>query len=307
MVPAVLGIAELLLGFWAAGYFGRSALLLVVWVGATALTRGISDIFDRVRSSLPRLRVPQTRHFWLMTGRLTWLGHSTVLVELDGARVVTDPVLRRRVMHLRRERRGHLAENLDAVFISHLHYDHLDLPSLTADRRGHAGRRAARRRAGRCAASRTCARSSRASASRWPGSRFAWSRRVHDGRRRQHGRRDRGGRLRLRGLDSPSTSPATPASSTAWATLGAGRRRAASRSGAGARRSTTSTSTPSGRPTALALLQPRIAVPIHWGTYRVRRRAGSRRAPADAFAVAGARGRARRRGAHRPVGGELEL
>jgi uncharacterized membrane protein HdeD (DUF308 family) len=40
-----IGIAELLLGFWAAGYFGRSAVLLVVWVGATALTRGLSDVF----------------------------------------------------------------------------------------------------------------------------------------------------------------------------------------------------------------------------------------------------------------------
>jgi uncharacterized membrane protein HdeD (DUF308 family) len=39
-----IGIAEVLLGFWAAGYFGRSALLLVVWVGATALTRGLNDI-----------------------------------------------------------------------------------------------------------------------------------------------------------------------------------------------------------------------------------------------------------------------
>lgn len=42
----VVGLAELLLGFWAAGYFGRSALLLVVWVGALALTRSIGDIVD---------------------------------------------------------------------------------------------------------------------------------------------------------------------------------------------------------------------------------------------------------------------
>ena len=39
-----IGIAEVLLGFWSAGYFGRSAVLLVVWVGATALTRGLNDI-----------------------------------------------------------------------------------------------------------------------------------------------------------------------------------------------------------------------------------------------------------------------
>ena len=39
-----IGIAELLLGFWAAGYFGRSSVLLIVWIGATALTHGISDV-----------------------------------------------------------------------------------------------------------------------------------------------------------------------------------------------------------------------------------------------------------------------
>ena len=41
-----IGIAELLLGFWAAGYFGRSVVLLVVWIGATALTRGITDVLQ---------------------------------------------------------------------------------------------------------------------------------------------------------------------------------------------------------------------------------------------------------------------
>lgn len=41
----VLGIAEVLIGFWAVGYSGRSIALLVVWVGASALARGISNIF----------------------------------------------------------------------------------------------------------------------------------------------------------------------------------------------------------------------------------------------------------------------
>ena len=34
--------------------------------------------------------------------RITWIGHSTVLLELDGVRLLTDPVLRSRVAHLRR-------------------------------------------------------------------------------------------------------------------------------------------------------------------------------------------------------------
>jgi uncharacterized membrane protein HdeD (DUF308 family) len=38
------GIVELLLGFWAAGYYGRSAVLLVAWVGIVCLIRGITEI-----------------------------------------------------------------------------------------------------------------------------------------------------------------------------------------------------------------------------------------------------------------------
>ena len=64
--------------------------------------------------------------------RLTWLGHATVLIELDGVRVLTDPVLRRRLAHL--ERAEAVADAalppLDLVLISHVHYDHLDRPSL---------------------------------------------------------------------------------------------------------------------------------------------------------------------------------
>jgi uncharacterized membrane protein HdeD (DUF308 family) len=38
------GIVELALGFWAAGYYGRSAVLLVAWVAAIALIRGFMSI-----------------------------------------------------------------------------------------------------------------------------------------------------------------------------------------------------------------------------------------------------------------------
>jgi L-ascorbate metabolism protein UlaG (beta-lactamase superfamily) len=63
---------------------------------------------------------------------LTWLGHSSVLIELDGTRLVTDPVLRRRVWHLRRKAAvepGSLGK-LDGILVSHAHFDHLDLSSL---------------------------------------------------------------------------------------------------------------------------------------------------------------------------------
>jgi uncharacterized membrane protein HdeD (DUF308 family) len=38
------GIVELALGFWAAGYYGRSAVLLVAWVAAFAIIRGVTNI-----------------------------------------------------------------------------------------------------------------------------------------------------------------------------------------------------------------------------------------------------------------------
>jgi L-ascorbate metabolism protein UlaG (beta-lactamase superfamily) len=64
--------------------------------------------------------------------RVTWWGHSTTWIEEAGARLLTDPVLGDRVAHLRR-RRGpapQALEHPDAVLISHLHADHLHVPSL---------------------------------------------------------------------------------------------------------------------------------------------------------------------------------
>jgi L-ascorbate metabolism protein UlaG (beta-lactamase superfamily) len=64
---------------------------------------------------------------------LTWLGHSTVVIAVDGTRLVTDPVLRRRVFHLRRAAAvepGALG-TLNGILVSHSHFDHLDVPSLS--------------------------------------------------------------------------------------------------------------------------------------------------------------------------------
>ena len=64
--------------------------------------------------------------------RVTFLGHATALIEMDGTRLLTDPVLRGRVAHLRREGRidRDSVTNVDGVLISHAHMDHLDRPSL---------------------------------------------------------------------------------------------------------------------------------------------------------------------------------
>ena len=65
-------------------------------------------------------------------GTLTWLGHSCAAIRLDDLLVVTDPVLRDRIVHLRRKSPVDPAAlaGVDLVLLSHTHHDHLDLPSL---------------------------------------------------------------------------------------------------------------------------------------------------------------------------------
>jgi L-ascorbate metabolism protein UlaG (beta-lactamase superfamily) len=67
--------------------------------------------------------------------RVTWLGHATFLVQLDGVSLLTDPALLPEIF-------GGIPRNvppgvaiaqlppIDAVLVSHSHYDHLDLPTL---------------------------------------------------------------------------------------------------------------------------------------------------------------------------------
>jgi L-ascorbate metabolism protein UlaG (beta-lactamase superfamily) len=64
---------------------------------------------------------------------ITWWGHATVDVSLDGVRLLTDPLLRRRVGPL--HSLGHRPTeeevvSVDVVLLSHLHRDHTDVPSL---------------------------------------------------------------------------------------------------------------------------------------------------------------------------------
>ncbi len=89
-----------------------------------------------VRDAGKRLATPPSTEL-----RITWLGHSTTLIELDGARVLTDPQFSERASPstIAGPRRFHsppLALDelppIDAVVISHDHYDHLDLQSVKA-------------------------------------------------------------------------------------------------------------------------------------------------------------------------------
>jgi L-ascorbate metabolism protein UlaG (beta-lactamase superfamily) len=64
---------------------------------------------------------------------VTYLGHATVRLDVGGARLLTDPFLRDRMIHLRRRSAAVAPEaygDLDGVLVSHLHFDHLDVPSL---------------------------------------------------------------------------------------------------------------------------------------------------------------------------------
>lgn len=64
---------------------------------------------------------------------LTYIGHATVLIEMNGVRVLTDPLLRDRAGFLRRCEAPidpESYQDIDAILISHLHMDHMDLPSL---------------------------------------------------------------------------------------------------------------------------------------------------------------------------------
>ena len=71
--------------------------------------------------------------------RATWLGHSTVLIEIDGLRVLTDPVWGPRASPSRLAGpkrfqpvpvRLRALPPIDVVLVSHDHYDHLDYPTI---------------------------------------------------------------------------------------------------------------------------------------------------------------------------------
>ena len=65
--------------------------------------------------------------------RLTWVGHATVVLDLGGTRIISDPLLRATNGPLRRRgpapQPGQWTES-HAVLVSHLHHDHVELASL---------------------------------------------------------------------------------------------------------------------------------------------------------------------------------
>jgi len=73
--------------------------------------------------------------------RVTWLGHSTLLIEIDGVRVLVDPVWGERASPWSSVGPARFyapplpldeLPDIDAIIISHDHYDHLDYTTVSA-------------------------------------------------------------------------------------------------------------------------------------------------------------------------------
>lgn len=115
-----------------------------------------SRLFDKTENQAPDRELPvqnldpaklATAHDTATV--LTWFGHSTFLIELDGKRLLVDPMLGDRASPLSFLGPKRFTDELpitieempfiDAVLISHDHYDHLDYGSIQklADKTGH--------------------------------------------------------------------------------------------------------------------------------------------------------------------------
>ncbi|HEY3894289.1 MAG TPA: MBL fold metallo-hydrolase [Pseudonocardiaceae bacterium] len=96
--------------------------------GFAGATEGVSQIPVAARAPLP------AGDDWL-----AWLGHASFLLRLGGRTVAVDPVLSPRILGAGRRLTPAGLDRLpplDALLISHNHYDHLDAPTVRALRRG---------------------------------------------------------------------------------------------------------------------------------------------------------------------------
>jgi L-ascorbate metabolism protein UlaG (beta-lactamase superfamily) len=109
--------------------------------------RFLRQRFEEIGRGIPDAPHTPTPHAWSDNDlTLAWLGHATVLINFHGVRILTDPVLYRRVgvdlglgtlgpLRLVKSAltRRELPE-IDLVLVSHAHFDHLDRPSLRSVR-----------------------------------------------------------------------------------------------------------------------------------------------------------------------------
>ena len=89
-----------------------------------------------LETQIGRTEKPQIEELQLNQRRtsITWIGHSTFLIQIGGINILTDPVWAERMgVQRRMTEPGLKIEDLppiDVVIISHGHYDHLDFPSI---------------------------------------------------------------------------------------------------------------------------------------------------------------------------------
>ncbi len=132
---------------WHGGAFRNVHPMLPGLRDPTVPAPSISDFLCGGERRVPTAPLPSVSPIetWLTKPasglRATWLGHSTVLLEIDGLRVLTDPVWGRRASPSRligpkRFQPVPVALGamppIDLVVISHDHYDHLDYPTIRA-------------------------------------------------------------------------------------------------------------------------------------------------------------------------------
>lgn len=121
----------------------------VAGVGAGLLYKAAPGFWQQSARELGAPVLPAPHHpdpkRWPDKGLFaSWIGHSTILMKLDGYTIITDPVFSTRVglnfgpftLGLKRMVDPALAlqelPHVDLILLSHAHMDHFDLPSLRA-------------------------------------------------------------------------------------------------------------------------------------------------------------------------------